>query len=129
ATLENGRLLKRLSNHTLIAPPDGFVLLPGQSWTAVARGLSYGLRHWSDGANAGYVVLSDGQIVPLATAPTRGKGHNSPLLKGAARFPVPARAPVPVSIIPWPQSVATTGARIAPPGLDLRPEGAAAGQA
>ena len=123
ATLENGRLLVRLSNHTLIAPPEGYVLAPGQTWTATARGLSYGLRHWSDGANSGYVELSDGTLVPAATAPTRGKGHNSPLLKGAMRFPVPAKAPVPVSIIPWPRSVATTGARIAPPGFNLLPEG------
>src|ERR1051325_11392488 len=63
ATLENGVLLKRLSNHTLIAPPPGFVLEPGQKWTAIARGLSYGLRHWSDGANSAYVVLADGTIV------------------------------------------------------------------
>ncbi len=83
ATLENGKLLKRLSNHTLIAPPDGFVLEPGQTWKAIARGLSYGLRHWSDGANSGYVALSDGSIITLPTAPTQGKGHNSPLLKGA----------------------------------------------
>lgn len=129
ATLENGVLLRRLSNHSLIAPPEGFVLAPGATWTAIARGLSYGLRHWSDGANAAYVVLSDGSIVPLPTAPTRGKGTNAPLLKGAARFPVPAKAPVAVSIIPWPQSVATTGARIAPPGLDLKPEGDDAGRA
>ncbi|KQX35124.1 beta-N-acetylhexosaminidase [Devosia sp. Root436] len=123
ATLENGVLLKRLSNHTLIAPPDGFVLEPGQTWKSTARGLSYGLRHWSDGANSGYVALADGTIVTLATAPTQAKGHNSPLLKGAAKFPVPAKAPVPVSIIPWPKSVATTGARTAPPGLDLKPVG------
>lgn len=123
ATLENGRLLKRLSNHTLIAPPEDFVLEPGQTWKSTARGLSYGLRHWSDGANSGYVALSDGTIVTLPTAPTQAKGHNSPLLKGAARFPVPAKAPVPVSIIPWPKSVATTGARTAPPGLDLQPVG------
>ncbi|MHA6730814.1 beta-N-acetylhexosaminidase [Devosia sp. A369] len=129
ATLENGKLLKRLSNHTLIAPPDGFVLQPGQTWTSIARGLSYGLRHWSDGANSGYVALSDGTIITLATAPTQAKGHNSPLLKGAAKFPVPAKAPVSVSIIPWPQSVATTGARTAPPGLELHPEGSDAGQA
>ena len=100
ATLENGRLLKRLSNHTLIAPPEGFVLEPGQTWKSTARGLSYGLRHWSDGANSGYVALSDGTIVTLPTAPTQAKGHNSPLLKGAAKFPVPSKAPVPVSIIP-----------------------------
>jgi len=129
ATLENGKLLKRLSNHTLIAPPDGYVLEPGQTWTATARGLSYGLRHWSDGANSGYVVLADGTVVVTGTAPTKGKGHNAPLLKGAAKFPVPAKAAVPVSIIPWPKSVATTGARIAPPGFDLKPQGEAANRA
>src|SRR5690606_2408994 len=129
ATLENGKLLRRLSNHTLIAPPDGFVLEPGATWTATARGLSYGLRHWSDGANSAYVVLADGTLVPIATAPTKGKGHNAPLLKGAARFPVPAKAPVNVSIIPWPQSVATTGERPAPAGFDLRPEGELANRA
>jgi len=123
ATLENGKLLKRLSNHTLIAPPDGFVLEPGQTWKATARGLSYGLRHWSDGANSGYVTLADGTSIVAATTPTQAKGHNSPLLKGAARFPVPARAPVPVSIMPWPKSVATTGARTVPVGFDLKPVG------
>lgn len=129
ATLENGKLLKRLSNHTLIAPPDGYVLAPGATWVATARGLSYGLRHWSDGANTGYVVLADGTLVALPTLPTKGKGNNAPLLKGAARFPVPTKAAVDVSIIPWPQSVATTGARIAPVGFDLKPEGEAANRA
>ncbi|WP_240231999.1 beta-N-acetylhexosaminidase [Devosia lacusdianchii] len=129
ATLENGKLLKRLSNHSLIAPPDGYVLEPGATWTATARGLSYGLRHWSDGANSGYVALADGTIITLPTAPTKGKGHNSPLLKGTVKFPVPAKAPVPVSIIPWPKSVATTGARTAPPGIELKPEGSDAQKA
>jgi hexosaminidase len=129
ATLENGTLLTRLSNYTLIAPPDGYVLEPGATWVATARGLSYGLRHWSDGAKTGYVVLSDGTVVTLPTLPTRGKGNNAPLLKGAARFPVPARAAVDVSIIPWPQSVATTGTRIAPLGFDLKPTGEAANRA
>ncbi|KKB77774.1 beta-N-acetylhexosaminidase [Devosia soli] len=129
ATLENGKLLKRLSNHTLIAPPDGFVLEPGATWTATARGLSYGLRHWSDGANSAYVVLENGQVVTIPTQPTKGKGHNAPLLKGAAKFPVPAKAPVAHPIIPWPKSVATTGGRIAPVGLDLKPQSEAANRA
>ncbi len=129
ATLENGRLLKRLSNHTLIAPPDGFVLEPGQTWTATARGLSYGLRHWSDGANAAYVVLEDGTLVSIPVAATQGKGHNAPLLKGTARFPVPAKAPVAHSIIPWPKHVATSGSRVAPVGFELQPEGALSIQA
>lgn len=123
ATLENGKLLVRLSNHTMIAPPDGFVLEPGETWTSVARGLSYGLRHWSDGANSAYVVLEDDRVISIPTAPTQGKGHNSPLLKGAAKFPVPAKAPVAHSIIPWPKHVATTGSRVAPVGLNLLPEG------
>lgn len=122
-TLENGRLLKRLSNYTLIAPPEGFILGPGETWTATARGLSYRLQHWSEGANAAYVVLDDGTIVPVPTAPTEAKGGNAPLRKGAARFPVPARAPVAVSIVPWPEAVDVSGARTAPPGLDLRPQG------
>ena len=52
--------MKRLSNHTVFAPPDGFVLKPGATWVVTARGLSYPLRHWSDGANTAYVVLADG---------------------------------------------------------------------
>ena len=122
-TLENGRLLKRLSNHTMIAPPEGLVLEPGETWTAIARGLSYRLKHWSEGANAAYVVLEDGTVVPVLTAPTQASGQNAPLRKGAARFPVPAKAPVPVSIVPWPKAVDIAGARVAPPGLDLKPEG------
>ncbi|WP_127754262.1 beta-N-acetylhexosaminidase [Devosia sp. 1566] len=129
ATLENGALLKRLSNHTLIGPPEGLVLQPGETWVATARGLSYGLRHWSDGANAAYVVLEDGTAVAVTTAPTQGKGHNSPLLKGAARFAVPARSPARHAIIPWPRRVATTGSRIAPTGFDLKPQGEAANRA
>jgi hexosaminidase len=129
ATLENGKLLVRLSNHTLIAPPDGFVLQPGETWTATARGLSYGLRHWSDGANSAYVVLEGGEIVAVPTAPTQGKGHNSPLLKGTMKFPVPARAPAPYSIIPWPNHVDASGSRIAAPGFDLKPVGDAAARA
>src|SRR5690606_36562166 len=37
--------------------------------------------------------------------------------------------PVSVSIIPWPKSVATTGARIAHMGLDLQPQGEPAARA
>ena len=129
ATIENGRLVKRLSNHTEVAPPEGFVLAPGASWTVTARGLSYGLRHWSDGANSGYVALADGSTITLSTAPTQGLGFNGQLLKGSKRFPVPARAPVPVSIVPWPKSVETKGARTVPPGLDLQPQGDDAGKA
>lgn len=118
ATVENGKLVKRLSNHTELVPPDGFVLKPGQTWIVTAHGLSYPLRHWSDGANSAYVVLGGGAIAPVAVASTVAKGDNRPLKRGAARFPVPVDAPVAVSIIPWPNRVAISGARPAPAGID-----------
>ena len=121
--VEGGVLLERLSNHSLFAPPPGFVLAPGATWTIAARGLSYPLRHWSDGANAAYVVLADGTSVRVETAPTEATGSNAPLLKGAMRFAVPNKVPASISVIPWPQKVAVTGAAPVPPGLDLRPEG------
>lgn len=129
AELVNGTLITRLSNHTEIAPPAGFVLEPGATWTVTSRGLGYPLRHWSDGANSGYIAFKDGTTIILATAPTKAQGHNAPLLRGTAKFPVPARAPVAVSIIPWPKSVATTGARTAPLGFALEPKGEDASKA
>jgi hexosaminidase len=123
AEIEGGVLEKRLSNHSLFAPPAGYVLAPGETWTVTARGLSYGLRHWSDGANSSYVTLADGTILPVITSPTHSTAGNAPLLKGAARFPVPAKTPVSVSIIPWPKNVSVTGARAVPQGLNPLPEG------
>ena len=122
ATLENGVLLTRLSNHTRLAPPVGFILKPGATWVVTARGLSYPLRHWSDGANTAYVELADGSIAPVAVAGTVAKGDNRPLKRGAARFPVPVDAPVPISVIPWPNKVAVEGRRATPAGLAPDPQ-------
>lgn len=129
AVVEGGTLETRLSNHALFAPPAGYELAPGATWTLTVHGLSYGLRHWSDGANSSYVALADGTTVSVVTAPTHAAGGNAPLLKGAVRFPVPAKAPVAVSIIPWPKNVAVTGARAVPAGLEMNPQGAVAGRA
>lgn len=117
ATIENGSLVRRLSNHTELAPPEGFVLKPGQTWIVTARGLSYPLRHWSDGANTAYVVLADGSVANASVAGTVAAGDNRPLKRGAARFPVPVDAPVSISVVPWPNRVAVSGARPAPAGL------------
>ena len=129
AEIEGGTLESRISNHSEFAPPKGFVLEAGQSWTVTARGLSYPLRHWSDGANTAYVALSDGRLLPVHTTPTQAVGDNAPLMRGTARFPVPARAPVSISIVPWPKSVAVTGARLAPAGFDIQPSGGSATEA
>jgi len=70
AEIEGAALVERLSNHTLLAPPAGFVLEPGATWVITVRGLSYPLRHWSDGTNTAYVALADGSTVRVATEPT-----------------------------------------------------------
>jgi hexosaminidase len=119
ATIENGVLVERLSNHSELAPPQGLVLEPGEAWTVTARGLSYPLRHWTDGATAAYVAFADGATAPVAVTPTKKSGDSAELKRGAEIHPVPAVAPEPVSIIPWPQTVEVSG-RLAPPaGLDL----------
>lgn len=120
ATIENGALVARLSNHSEVTPPDGFVLAPGASWTVTVRGLSYPLRHWTDGATTAYLALADGSTTPVVTTPTRKIGDNAPLKRGAEIYPVPETAPVPVSVVPWPRSVSVSGRLAVPQGLDAR---------
>lgn len=119
ADIEGGTLESRVSNHSELSPAAGYVLEPGATWQVTVRGLSYPLRHWSDGANSAYVVLADGAIVPVITQPTNAPRDNAPRVKGAAIFPVPAKTPVNLSIIPWPKTVRTTGAQPVPAGLDV----------
>ena len=117
AMIDGGTLVARLSNHSEFAPPKGFVLAPGASWTVTVHGMSYPLRHWSDGAGAAYLALDDGSSLPVAVAATLARGDNAPLKRGAVLYPVPAVAPVSISVIPWPATVAVSGAAPTPVGL------------
>ncbi|WDR03254.1 beta-N-acetylhexosaminidase [Devosia algicola] len=129
AHIEGATLATRLSNHSVFANADDFELGVGQTWEIVVHGLSYGLRHWSDGANSAYVILVDGTTQSVTTTPTLAVGVNAPLLKGAMRFPMPAKVPATISVIPWPNEVSVTGARTAPVGVDLQPQSADARKA
>ncbi|MGK9231363.1 beta-N-acetylhexosaminidase [Inquilinus limosus] len=129
ATIEGGTLTARLSNHSEFAPEPGTELAPGGSWTVTARGLSYPLRHWTDGATTAYLVLPDGSTAPVAVAPTHSAADNAPLRRGTERFPVPASAPVPIAVIPWPAKVDIAGRRAVPAGLAPRGGSAEAEQA
>jgi hexosaminidase len=120
AAIEGARLVESLSNYSLIAPPPGFVLSPGQSWEVVIH-LVHPLRHWSDGVRAAYVLLADGSLIEVAVGPTETDGPSVPARKGADRFALPAEPPASLSIIPWPNSIAVEGSRVTPSGLDLRP--------
>lgn len=117
AAVENGSLHTRLSNYAEFAPPEGFVLGPNSSWTVTARGLSYPLRHWSEGTNTAYVVFEDGSNLPVTVLPSRSSGDNATPKRGADVYPVPDIAPVAVSIVPWPNQVSVTGRRLVPLGL------------
>jgi hexosaminidase len=89
AEVEGGTLEKRLSNHSMFAPPSGYVLAPGDTWEITCRGLSYPLRHWSDGVRGAYVVRADGALVEVVVLPTATYGADLRPRSGAVRFPVP----------------------------------------
>ncbi|ANH05527.1 beta-N-acetylhexosaminidase [Shinella sp. HZN7] len=129
AAIENGRLVRRFSNHSTIAPPDGFVLAPGAVWEASSRQLSYPLRHWSDGARNAYVVTAEGTILPARVLPTVSTVAENAPRRGTARAPVPLNAPQPLSIVPWPKEVAGIAGGQVPHGLALADGPAAAAEA
>jgi hexosaminidase len=129
ATVEGGILADRLSNHSEFAPADDFVLQPKASWTITARGLSYPLRHWTDGAATAYIALADGKTMPVAITPTRAVGDNAPLKRGAEIYPVPSHVDIPLSVVPWPHTISISGARSLPLGLAPQPQGSEADRA
>ena len=118
AAIEGGRLVHQLSNHAELAPPQGFVLAPGASWTVTIRGLANPLRHWSDATQSAYLALADGTTLPVAIRPVVVTGQNAPLRRGAVRYEVPApgKAVETISVIPWPNAVEIHGSRTAPAG-------------
>ncbi|MBN9308532.1 beta-N-acetylhexosaminidase [Devosia sp.] len=117
AEIVGGRVVAQLSNFCEIAPDKGFSLAPGQSWVIDVLKLDYPIRHWTDGATTGFLILADGSTHSLRTVPTAREGSDAVRRKGTAVSEVPEHPPVPVSIIPWPKSVAVSGRRTVPPGL------------
>lgn len=115
--VRNGSIVAQLSNFTEIAPTVGYTLAPGTDWVVEFEKLDFPIRHWTDGATTGFLILADGSTRALKTEPTKLAGHDAKRKRGTARYPVPDAPPVPLSIIPWPQSVEVHGRRTAPPGL------------
>jgi len=115
--VRNGSVVTQLSNFTEIAPPSGFTLAPGADWVVEFEQLDFAIRHWTDGATTGFLILADGSTRSLRTMPTKLAGSDAKRKRGTARYPVPTEPPVPISIIPWPQTVEVHGRRTAPRGL------------
>lgn len=117
AELRGGRVVTQLSNYCAFAPPAGFTLAPGSDWVLDILKPDMAIRHWTDGATTGFLILSDGSTRSLKTEPTVLNGNDAKRKRGTARYAVPDQPPVPVSVIPWPQTVDVSGRRTAPAGL------------
>lgn len=122
AMIANGSVVTQLSNYAELAPPAGFVLEAGAEWALEVTKLDYPLRHWTDGATTGFVILSGGKAVPAITIPT-SRPDSAPYRRGTMALGGGDSA-VGLAIVPWPNSVATTGSRTAPAGLSLPAGGA-----
>ncbi|RYE87679.1 MAG: beta-N-acetylhexosaminidase, partial [Hyphomicrobiales bacterium] len=119
AEITGGSVVTQLSNYCEIAAPSGFVLEPGKAWTIDIMKLDYPIRHWTDGATTGFVILPGGETRTALTRPTRLAGSDKVRKRGTARFPVPEAPPVQVSVVPWPKLVDVSGRRSAPLGLAI----------
>lgn len=123
AEIVGAMLVAQLSNFCELAPERGFALAPGARWTIDILKLDYPIRHWTDGATTGFIILGNGSTKSLRTVPTRREGSDTVRKKGTAIFAVPEHPPVPVSIVPWPLDVAVSGRRTVPSGLAPIPSG------
>src|SRR5690606_11046507 len=85
AEVIGGRVVARLSNFADIAPEPGFVLATGASWTIAVKGLDYPIRHWTDGATAGFVIHANGTTTPALTIPTRLANSEKTRKRGTMR--------------------------------------------
>ncbi|MFL0692709.1 MAG: beta-N-acetylhexosaminidase, partial [Agrobacterium tumefaciens] len=99
--LENAVFLKRNANFHQFAPPAGFVLQPGESWTFRVGGLWRPAKHRTDGAKSAYITLSTGQHAAVAVADLMlGGGHSAP---PPALLPE-GQVTQPFAMLPWPET-------------------------
>lgn len=111
SAIENGILVRRLSNSAEVAPPKDFILSPGETWEFTVRGTSYPLRHWTDGARAAYLTLG-GKYVPVlvgicrSTKAEAGEPKLGLDLKGDL-----AHLKDGIAVVPRPANVSVDGAR------------------
>lgn len=99
---ENAVFLKRNANFHQFAPPAGFTLQPGASWSFRVGGLWRPAKHRTDGAKSAYLTLSSGQHAAVAVADLMlGGGHSAP---PPALLPE-GKVTEPFALLPWPASV------------------------
>jgi hexosaminidase len=117
--LRGARLVDRISNYHVIAPPKGFVLAPGTSWSVSAE-MTYGLQHYTAAVKSAYLIREDGSLVAVESVPTTYNHEaGAPRLKP---FPLssklPRRTPA-VAVLPFPCTVEVAGRRDVATALHL----------
>ncbi len=81
------RLLRRVSGAHELAPPDGFVLAPGEVWELDPLHCGHRPGHANDGPVGAYVVRADGTTSAVRTGAT----DRSPAVRVGRSAPAPLR--------------------------------------
>ena len=124
AGLVGGKLVEQLSYHHVIAPPEGFILASGATWTVTARRIDTDPTtkvpcHYTYGPRSAYLILADGTAQPVDVVPmTRGGVAGAPARTQPPVTALPA-GEAPIAVIPHPRSVRIAGARDAAAPLAL----------
>ena len=119
-----GELVKRISNHTEIRPPNNFRLASGATWKVEIHNMHWRLHHWSDGVTSAYLAFDKGDTVRVDVGPARNTKDNKSLKTGTRIIEMPDSVLEPLSIIPWPNGVKVSGRRSCPQGYDFSGESA-----
>jgi len=92
-----------------VAPPEGMVLAPGDSWEFTLQG-HFAPRNQTDGPLSAFIALKDGQVLPVAFGALECSNPTGPeVAKPAPDYTGPMLA-----LTPWPNGLHLTGTAPAP---------------
>jgi hexosaminidase len=127
--LRGARVVEQISNYLVVAPPDGFVVTPGGSWSFTAERLSHRLTHYTYGPKSAYLICADESLEPVAVSlMTRDGAPGEPRLSAGA-IPAANAADAALPVTPFPAEASVGGARSPAGALSLvsdSPDAAAA---
>lgn len=105
--ITNGTLLRRVANFHEIAPPERFVLQPGETWDFTVDEIEMPPRHRVDGPKSAYALVDDAvvpvQVSDLQRPEDRDSGELRHIPKGEIDTPIYA--------VPYPQQVSISSYR------------------
>lgn len=109
--ISNGRLVGYDASFQEIAPPEGFVLGAGGTWSLGIAPVWRSPFHRGDGAMSAYLKAKDGHLIPVDVGDL--------IFEGLAAQPAAPRLPegqpdrkAPYALIPWPAHIETTAGAV-----------------